>query len=263
MRLVTAPALTIEGMAIERRSAESTLTLVVEKLVLNRGEAVALTGVSGCGKSTLLDVLAMVLWPDAIGRMTVRMPDERVRDITPILRGKCQSEAARLRAAAYGYVLQTGGLLPFLTVRQNAEVADPSGTHPPRAMGERIAGLADRLRIAPKLDVLPGALSVGERQRAAILRALAKGPTILLADEPTANLDPETGLAILQLLLDTATTSGAAVLVVSHDHALVRSAGLPEWRLSTSTCANGVQSRLVAPCEIGRPNAMRQRRTRP
>ena len=262
MCLVTAPALAIEGMSIERRTAESSLTLVVERLELNRGDAVALTGASGCGKSTLLDVLAMVLWPDDVGRMRVRMPDGRVRDVTPILREKRQSEAARLRAAAYGYVLQTGGLLPFLTVRQNAEVADPADTHPPRAMRERIAGLADRLRIAPKLDVLPGALSVGERQRAAILRALAKGPTILLADEPTANLDPETGLASLQLLLDTAATSDAAVLVVSHDHALVRGAGLPEWRLCTSTSANGVQSRLAAPCEAGRPNAMRQRRTR-
>ena len=254
---MTAPALAIEDMSIERRTAESSLTLVVEELALSRGEAVALTGASGCGKSTLLDVLAMVLWPDDIGRMRVRMPDDRVRDITTILREKRQSEAARLRAAAYGYVLQTGGLLPFLTVRQNAEVADPAGTHTPRAMQERIAGLADKLKIAPKLDVLPGALSVGERQRAAILRALAKGPTILLADEPTANLDPETGLASLQLLLDTATTSGAAVLVVSHDHALVRGAGLPEWRLCTSTSAHGVQSRLAAPCEAGRPATIR------
>ena len=254
---MTAPALAIEGMSIERRTAESSLTLMVEKLELNRGEAVALTGASGCGKSTLLDVLAMVLWPDDIGRMRVRMPDERVRDVTTILREKRQSEAARLRAAAYGYVLQTGGLLPFLTVRQNAEIADPAGTHPRRAMQERIAGLADKLQIAPKLDVLPGALSVGERQRAAILRALAKGPTILLADEPTANLDPDTGQASLQLLLDTATKSDAAVLVVSHDHALVRRAGLPEWRLCTSTTANGVESRLRAPCEASRPNAMR------
>ena len=205
----------------------------------------------------------MVLWPDDIGRMRVRMPDERVRDVTTILREKRQSEAARLRAAAYGYVLQTGGLLPFLTVRQNVEVADPAGTHPQRAMQERIAGLADKLHIAPKLDVLPGALSVGERQRAAILRALAKGPTILLADEPTANLDPETGLASLQLLLETATQSDAAVVVVSHDHALVRGAGLPEWRLRTSTTANGVESRLLAPCGAGRPDPMRPRRTRP
>ena len=260
---MTAPALAVEGMSIERRTAESSLTLEVEKLELNRGEAVALTGASGSGKSTLLDVLAMVLWPDRIGRMRVRMPDECVRDVTTILREKRQSEAARLRAAAYGYVLQTGGLLPFLTVRQNVEVADPAGTHPRRATRERISGLADKLRIASRLDALPGTLSVGERQRAAILRALAKGPTILLADEPTANLDPDTGLASLQLLLDTATESDASVLVVSHDHALVRGARLPEWKLCTRTTENGVVSRLRAPCECGRRDTMPQRRTRP
>ena len=243
---MNATALAIEGMSIERRTPESSLRLEVERFELHRGEAVALIGPSGCGKSTLLDVLAMVLWPDNIGRMSVRMPEEPLRDVTTVLREKRQTEAARLRAAAYGYVLQTGGLLPFLTVRQNVEVADAAGTGTPQAMRERIARLADKLRITPKLDVLPGALSVGERQRAAILRALAKRPTILLADEPTANLDPETSRDSLALLLEAAGESNAAVLVVSHDHALIRRAGLPEWRLQTNPAANGVESRLLA-----------------
>ena len=244
---MTATALAIEGMSIDRRTSGSSLTLVVEQLELNVGEAVALTGASGSGKSTLLDVLAMVLWPDEIARMRVRMPHKQLRDVTPILREKRQSEASRLRAAAYGYVLQTGGLLPFLTVRQNVEVADPAGTLPRRVMQERIVSLADKLQITPKLDVLPGALSVGERQRAAILRALAKGPTILLADEPTANLDPETSRDSLNLLQETARESDAAVLIVSHDHALIRRAELPELRLRTKPAANGVESRLLAP----------------
>ncbi len=71
---MTAPALVLEGMSIMRKTPESSLTLMVEKLEVNRGEAVALTGPSGCGKSTLLDVLAMVLWPDNVGRMMVHKP---------------------------------------------------------------------------------------------------------------------------------------------------------------------------------------------
>ncbi len=179
------------------------------------------------------------------------------------MREKRQTEAARLRAEAYGYVLQTGGLLPFLTVRQNVEVADPAGKHCLQGIRERITDLAEKLRIASKLDVMPGTLSVGERQRAAILRALAKVPTILLADEPTANLDPEAGRASLGLLRDTATTSNTAVLVVSHDHSLIDDVGLPEWRLCTSACSNGVWSHLVAPSQADRSNATRQRRIRP
>ena len=255
---MTPTALEIEGTSIERKTSESSLRLVVERFELGLGEAVALTGPSGCGKSTLLDILAMVLWPESVRRMRVRVPKElHLRNVTSVVREKRQSEAARLRAAAYGYVLQTGGLLPFLTVRQNVEVADPAGTQSPQTMQERIARLAGALEIETKLDVLPGTLSVGERQRAAILRALAKRPTVLLADEPTANLDPETSRTTLSLLLEAATDSGAAVLVVSHDHTLIRTAGLPEWRLRTVPAGNGVESRLLAPGEIGRPNAMR------
>ena len=264
---MTSAALRIEGLSIERRAPGSSLRLVIERFGLDRGEAVALTGPSGCGKSTLLDLLAMVLWPERVGCMRVFVPgDESLRDVTTIVRERRQSEAARLRAVAFGYVLQTGGLLPFLTVRQNVEVADPAGMQSPPVVRERIERLAQTLGIAPKLDALPGALSVGERQRAAILRALVKRPTILLADEPTANLDPQTSRTSLRLLLDAARGAGAAVLVVSHDHALIEAMDLPEWRLETVPVwhgAEGAESRLVSPSTPGGPDAMSQPRSRP
>ena len=250
---MTAAALELEGLSIVRETRESSLRLEVERFWLNRGEAAALTGRSGCGKSTFLDILAMVLWPDRVKRMWVRTPQGPMRDVTSVLNERLRAEAARIRAATCGYVLQTGGLLPFLTVRQNAMAADPAGLLSRKAMQDRIVDLAAKLRIAAKLDEHPGALSVGERQRAAILRALAKGPTVLLADEPTANLDPETSRKSLDLLLAAARESDSAVFVVSHDHALIRESGLPEWTLSTSEAGTGVVSCLDAPRVPGRP----------
>ena len=241
-------ALELEGMEIERGPREASLRLVVERFRLYSGEAVALTGPSGCGKSTMLDILAMVLWPDRIERMTVLRPDGETQNATGILRQRRQTEAARLRAAAFGYVLQTGGLLPFLTVRQNVMVADPLGRLDRDELEERIDECAHTLEISERLDQRPGVLSVGERQRAAILRALAKQPSVLLADEPTSNLDPKTSRCTLDLLCKAAEEAGVAVLVVSHDHTLVRESKLPCWKLEPTPIARGgVESHLTDP----------------
>ena len=159
--------------------------------------------------------------------------------MTAIVRSRAQTEAARLRAAACGYVLQQGGLLPFLTVRENLVVADPLGSQSRRALRSRIEHLASKLDIVRQLDKRPGALSVGERQRAAIVRALIKRPTVLLADEPTANLDPQTSRDTLELLREEAEEFDIAVFVVSHDHDLIRGIGLPEWRLEPQVHQHG------------------------
>ena len=229
---MTGTALEVEKMSVRRSAAGVCHRLDIAAFHLHAGEMVALTGPSGCGKSTFLDLLALVLWPDRLCRMVVRIPGSgRSRDVTAIARGRVQSEAARLRADAYGYVLQTGGLFSFLTVRENLMVADPSGSSSRRERRDRLDYLAGRLDIERQLGKRPGELSVGERQRAAIVRALLKRPSLLLADEPTANLDPQSSRNTLELLRQEAEESGIAALVVSHDQEMVRDLGLVEWRL--------------------------------
>ncbi len=233
-------ALVIEGMSITRSAPEACLRLEVDEFQLIAGETAALTGPSGCGKSTFLDVLAMVLWPDSVTRMMVRLPEnETPRDVTNVLRDRVQTEAARLRAAAYGYVLQQGGLFPFLTVRENLMVADLSGSLSSEDLQSRIKCLASKLKIERQLEKRPDALSVGERQRAAIVRALVKRPTVLLADEPTANLDRENSRKTLHMLCEEAKASKTAVFVVSHDDDLIREFELSQWRLETDDCQYG------------------------
>ena len=193
-----------------------------------------------------------------VRRMKVLRPEGRMQDATEILEKGQPAEAARLRAAAIGYVLQTGGLLPFLTVCQNLMVADPLGQYPRDELPARIKELAEKLDICATLHEWPGDLSVGQRQRAAILRAIIKKPTVLLADEPTSNLDPDTSKRTLGLLCDLAREAKAAVLVVSHDHALIQELGLRRLKLKTCSSRQGeqsgkgevvvVESRLHGPC---------------
>ena len=124
-----------------------------------------------------------------------------------------------------GFVLQNGGLLPFLNIRDNINL--------PR----RLAGLGSQsdfvdnaisaLRLEPLLDKLPQALSIGERQRAACVRAIAHQPGLILADEPTAALDPHNARLLFELLLRLVEQSGLCALIVSHDWELVRSFDLP------------------------------------
>ncbi|RPO64990.1 ATP-binding cassette domain-containing protein [Pseudomonas aeruginosa] len=160
--------------------------LRVPALELRAGRQLAIVGPSGCGKSTLLDLLALALAPDPGGRFEF-LAGERPQDIAALWRDGRQDRLAALRRQHCGYVLQSGGLLEFLDVRRNiglpcALLGAPSA--------ERVQALAERLEIGDQLDKKPAALSVGQRQRVAIARALAHAPRLLLADEPTAALDP-------------------------------------------------------------------------
>lgn len=123
-------------------------------------------------------------------------------------------QLGRLRSQHMGYVLQTGGLLPFLTVRDNISlVSRLIGRQADREQAEIVA----RLGLTGHLDKLPGQLSVGERQRVAIARALAHHPSVVLADEPTASVDPMNAQIILDLLLELAARLGVTVIIASHD----------------------------------------------
>ncbi|MCT0976303.1 type IV secretion associated ABC transporter ATP-binding protein TagT, partial [Pseudomonas aeruginosa] len=144
-------------------------------------------------------------------------------DIAALWRDGRQDRLAALRRQHCGYVLQSGGLLEFLDVRRNiglpcALLGTPSA--------ERVQALAERLEIGDQLDKKPAALSVGQRQRVAIARALVHAPRLLLADEPTAALDPLNAERVMRLLVEQARERGACTVVATHDERLARAAGL-------------------------------------
>ncbi|KAA8701994.1 ABC transporter ATP-binding protein [Pseudomonas proteolytica] len=206
-------------------------SLVIPGLHLCAGEQLAIVGPSGCGKSTLLDLLALVLAPDQVGRFEFNQ-----LDIDGLWRANQQSTLAGLRSRHLGYVLQTGGLLGFLDVRSNIAL-------PRQLLGLKddgsVARLAAQLQISDQLAKKPGALSVGQRQRVSCARALAHGPQLLLADEPTASLDPLNAERVMQALLTQAREHRAACVIATHDEPLARASGLQVRRISCQRDSDG------------------------
>lgn len=192
------------------RRQNAGFALEIARLEVPRGEKIALVGPSGCGKSTALDMLATVLRPDS-GESFHFAPAGHSVDILALWEAGKTSALAALRLQHVGYVLQTGGLLPFLSARANILLGCAGGEG-----ASRLSPLAERLGILPLLDSLPGRLSVGERQRVAIARALIRRPALVLADEPTAALDPLNAASVLRLFTALAEETAATVIMVTH-----------------------------------------------
>jgi len=202
--------------------------LWVPALTLKAGELVVLKGVSGSGKSTLLDILALVSRPDRAAYFRFTPGPGRGADAAQLWRDGQVDTLSRLRGEHIGYILQTGGLLPFLTVRENIGL-------PCRLLGRpllrAVPELAERLGISRQLDKFPAQLSVGERQRVAIARALVHRPNVVLADEPTASVDPLNAAAILQVLLELVERFGTTTVIASHDWQGIAGLQALEFRL--------------------------------
>ena len=173
--------------------------------VFEPGQFVAIMGESGVGKSTLLNLIAGLDTPDA-GQVIV--------DGTPMSRLD-DDAATRLRRTRMGFVFQAFHVLPHLTLRQN--VALPLLLN--KAPGERADAMLDAVGLGGRGGDFPRQLSGGELQRVAIARALVHRPALLLADEPTGNLDPETADVILRLLRAETRAHGAGAIMVTHSHA--------------------------------------------
>jgi putative ABC transport system ATP-binding protein len=210
-------------------------SLEIERLCLSAGERVALVGPSGCGKSTLLDLLALVLEPDAAQAFGLGL-DGREEDIAGLWRSRRLDRLAALRSRHLGYVLQAGGLLGFLDVRGNIRL-------PRQLLGldedGSVERLAQALDVHDQLEKRPGALSLGQRQRVSCARALAHQPVLLLADEPTAALDPLNAERVMGLLLRQAEARRVTCVIATHDEQLARSAGLRVLRMSCRRDADG------------------------
>ena len=196
-----------------RQGSEVVVALDGVDLDVDAGEHVALVGRSGSGKSTLLHLAGGLDSPDA-GTVCVGG-----RDVSRMSAG----DRAALRRREVGFIFQFFHLLPTLTVAENVEL--PLLLDRRRDTKRAVPALLDRLGIAHRAAHLPSQLSGGEMQRAAIARALITGPELLLADEPTGNLDSATGELVLDALLETVRDSGVALVLVTHDEAAAARAG--------------------------------------
>jgi putative ABC transport system ATP-binding protein len=175
-------------------------------LILRAGERVALLGESGVGKSTLLNLIAGLDVPDA---GTVEVAGRRIDTLG-------DDERARFRREALGFAFQAFHLLPHLSAQQNAMLPMLIRGEPEATAGARARALLEQLGLGARANARPGELSGGEQQRVALARALVHGPALVLADEPTGNLDPATARVALAALIDACAARGAALLMVTH-----------------------------------------------
>lgn len=184
-------------------------------LKVDRGEAVAIVGPSGSGKSTLLHCLGGLDRPDA-GTVSIRGQD---------LLGRRDGELARIRNRDIGFVFQFHHLLPDFTALENVMLPVLIGGSPRAEAVERARRGLDEVGLLPRASHAPAELSGGEQQRVAVARALVNDPAVVLADEPSGNLDPATGATLHALLEKLRHQRGATFVIATHDPALARSAG--------------------------------------
>ena len=181
-------------------------------LTVTDGEIVAIVGKSGSGKSTLINLIAGIDRPSS---GDILVAGRRIGDLR-------ESELATFRGRNIGIVFQFFQLLPTLTIAENVMLPmDFCSTYPPGQRRGRARDLLDQVGIVEQADKFPAALSGGQQQRAAIARALANNPAILVADEPTGNLDSRTADAVIELLSGLA-QSGTTVVVVTHERDVAR-----------------------------------------
>lgn len=264
------------------RPGQEGFRLQLARFDVARGSLLALAGPSGCGKSTALDLLACVLRPDILvpdasgerdtrpraGRQETLAADadalppftphearfifaptpEHGADVLTAWRKGGTDALARLRLHYLGYVLQTGGLLPFLSAGENILLRCKSlGIAEKRR--DAVQAVTRRLGIAHLLKQYPGTLSVGERQRVAIAAALAHGPGVVLADEPTAALDPCHARNVLALFGELTREMGITMIMVTHNPELAQETGFTLARVAVQSRPDGIAACIEHPFE--------------
>jgi putative ABC transport system ATP-binding protein len=183
-------------------------------LRIDAGEFIAIVGPSGSGKTTMLQLLGALDRPTS-GEVAFEQADmARMSD----------AELARLRRTTLGFIFQQFNLIPTLSARQNVEAALAPTDVPSSQRHARAGELLGQVGLSARADHLPSQLSGGEQQRVAIARALANEPRVLLADEPTGNLDTTTGEELMVLLEELWRSSGLTIVLVTHDRTIAAAA---------------------------------------
>jgi putative ABC transport system ATP-binding protein len=180
-------------------------------LSLRRGEMLALTGPSGSGKSTILNIAGLI---DRADSGDISLQGKDVASLS-------ETQATLLRRDAIGFVFQGFNLVPVMTVWDNVDYALFIAGVPALQRRQRVQAMLDAVGLAEHAAHRPDALSGGQRQRVAIARALVKQPALVIADEPTANLDSHTADQVLDLMRDQGHAHGAAFLIATHDDRLL------------------------------------------
>jgi ABC-type lipoprotein export system ATPase subunit len=198
-------------------------------LEVHPGTSLAITGPSGCGKSTLLGLIGGLDVPTA-GRVSI---DGRV------VSAMTESDRARLRRSQVGFVFQSDDLLPFLTATENVSLlSTDAGDDDGDGSADQLLA---RLGLAEEADRFPDQLSGGQRQRVAVARAVIHRPNLVVADEPTGSLDPESAEAVVALLLAAQRAAGSTLVLVTHDPAIAarldRAVGMRDGRLVDAAAA--------------------------
>ena len=212
--------LSLEGITKVFGSGERAVTALADvSLEARAGEVVLVMGPSGSGKTTLLTIAGALLKP-TLG--TVRLCGTNITELD-------ETRLASIRRDKVGFVYQSFNLLEALTALENVRLVASHGTRNGTMPQERAKELLAMLGLGHRLNSLPKHLSDGEKQRVAIARALAKAPALMLADEPTANLDAERGHEVVELLRQKALEMNKAVVIASHDHRIREVAHRVVW----------------------------------
>ncbi|MBI5189784.1 MAG: ABC transporter ATP-binding protein [Nitrospirae bacterium] len=190
------------------------VALADANLTLHEGEVSAVLGPSGSGKTTMLMCLGCITEPTS-GTMSIG-GEEVYGD-----GGWKRRDLRRLRREKMGFIFQAHNLIPFLNILDNVVIAAELVGTPRKESAKKAMELLEYLEVAHRADKFPATLSGGERQRVAIARALVHGPSLILADEPTAALDTDRGRKVVTLLKDLARKRGVGVIVVTHDVRMV------------------------------------------
>lgn len=214
--------LDIQDLEVSRGGVGQAYEVSLSSLKLEAGDVAAIVGPSGCGKSTLLESIGLLLEPQTVKYFQL-VDFDIARDMTCSLRER-ESRWSRIRQHCLGFVPQSGGLLPFLNVKDNIEL--------PRKLVGSIGSdfllqeVIERLQLSALMRHSPAQLSIGERQRVSFVRAIAHRPKLLLADEPTAALDPVLAKELFALIVEIASAFKVAALIVTHEWSLVEAVGI-------------------------------------